>query len=338
MVNTGTSESGRTIDEGTPDAKASEAFDLLGNETRLSILLAIWEEQIPLADDNTVPFSRIFDRVSLDDRGNVSYHLEQLEGQFITQHTDRGGYELLIPGLKLVRTIVAGTGVRDATLEPAEIDQPCPLCDAPTEITYRNGVVFLICTECEGMAPGKADVDGVLNAVYFEPAGLSDRSPEELHAASITRALQQARSLFNGVCPTCSGPVEGKLDSCPDHESDGGCERCGKRFGTVARFRCRVCKYFAVPNPGWLPLFHPAVVSFYEDHGVSTRVQADDFESARQVYSLIYGHDWDRVSEEPPRIAVTASLDGDEIRLTFDATVSVVDVERGERSSHSIGV
>lgn len=328
MNNTRSAKSDRTTDDGIPDLRASEAFALLGNETRLEILLAIWEKQIPLAENNAVPFSRIFDHVDLDDRGNVSYHLEQLEGQFITQHAERGGYELLIPGLKLVRTIVAGRGVKNTTLEPTEIDQPCPLCGALTKILYRDGVVFLVCTECKGMAPGKAEIDGVVFGNYFEPAGLAGRSPEQLYAASIAAALQQARSLFNGVCPTCSGTVGGRLDCCPNHDPTSGCEQCGRLVETQVRFQCRVCKFFAVPNPGWLPLFHPAVSSFYDDHGVSTRVQADDFESARRVYALIYEHEWERLSEEPLRIEVTASMDDDQIRLTFDETISVVDVQR----------
>lgn len=305
----------------------SEAFALLGNETRLNILLAIWEEQIPLAEDNTVPFSRLFDRVDCDDRGTFSYHLEQLQGRFVTQHTERGGYELSIPGLKLVRTIVAGTGVKEVTLAPTEIDQPCPLCSAPTEITYGDGVVFLVCTDCDGMAPGKADIDGVLLGNYFEPAGLGGKSPEELHAASMVATVRRARTLFNGLCPTCSGPVEGLLKCCPEHDSAEGCEHCGRLIGAWAHFECQVCKHYAVPDPKWLALFCPAVISFYDDHGVSTRVQADDFESAKRVYSLVYDHELDLISREPPRIAVTASFDGDEIRLTFDESVTVVNVE-----------
>lgn len=328
MAESRSTETNRGTARAPVSVEASAAFDLLGNETRLSILLAIWEEQVPLAEDNAVPFSEIFERVPLDDRGNVSYHLEQLEDQFITQHTDRGGYELLIPGLKLVRTIVAGTGVIDATLEPTEIDQPCPLCGAPIEIAYRDGVVFNICTECEGAAPGKTDFTGAVNAMYFEPAGLTDRTPRELHAASLTSAFHQARCLFNGVCPTCSGPVDARLNCCPDHDPDGGCDQCGRVMGTEARFVCRLCKFFAVPNPGWLPLFIPAVSSFYDDHGVSTRVQAGDFESARRVYGLIYDHEWVRRSEAPPRIDVVASRDGDSIRVTFDDTVAVVDIQR----------
>lgn len=311
---------------GVSGEHATDAFALLGNETRLEILRAIWEEQVPLAEDNTVPFSRIFDRVDYDDRGSFSYHLERLEGRFITQHTERGGYELTIPGLKLIRNVVAGTGVEDAVLEPTEIDQPCPLCGATTEITYQRGCVFLLCPECE--APPRADVEGLVGAVYFEPAGIADRTPEELHAASMAAKMNQTRSLFDRVCPTCSGPVEGRLECCPDHDPSGGCERCGMRFGTLARFRCRVCKYFGGGHLKAIALCHPAVAAFYDDHGVSTRVRADDFESAKRVYELLYDYDLDRLSEDPPQVAVTASVPGDEIRLTFDDTVSVVDVER----------
>ena len=109
MSDTSRIRSDRETDTGPSGEHISEVFGLLGNETRLNILLAIWEKQVPLAEDNTVPFSRLFERVDCDDRGTFSYHLEQLEGQFVTQHTERGGYELSIPGLKLVRTIIAGT-------------------------------------------------------------------------------------------------------------------------------------------------------------------------------------------------------------------------------------
>lgn len=308
--------------------RESEAFALLGNETRLDILLAIWEHQVPLAEDNTVSFSRLFDRVDCDDRGTFSYHLERLDGPFIVQHTERGGYELSIPGLKLVQTIIAGTGVREASLEPTEIEQPCPLCDAPTTIAFRDGVVFLCCTDCDGMAPGAADVDGVLLGNYFEPAGLGDRTPEELHAASIAATMNRARSLFDGLCPSCSGPVEGRLECCPDHEPTGGCPDCGRRFGAWTHFQCRTCKHYAVPDPMWLAMYHPAVVAFYDDHGVSTRVHADDVERARRVYTRIYDQDLDLRSTEPPRVAVTASIGGDQICLTFDETARVVDVHR----------
>ena len=134
----------------------TDALELLADETRLAILLALWEEHEPHADD-AVPFSRLFDRVDYDNRGNFSYHLEKLEGQFVTQHTERGGYELRTSGLKFVRSLIAGTGLDDISVTDAEIGEPCPICGAPTAVNYHDGVVLWTCTECNGVAPGVSE-------------------------------------------------------------------------------------------------------------------------------------------------------------------------------------
>jgi hypothetical protein len=42
----------------------------------------------------------------------------------------------------------------------------------------------------------------------------------------------------------------------------------------------------------------------------------------------MHDHEMKLVSEDPIRIRVTAALDGDEIRLTFDETASVVGIDR----------
>ena len=312
---------------GTTGRRATEAFALLADETRLAILLALWEEYDPRADDE-VSFSRLFERLDYDDRGNFSYHLEKLAGRFVEQHGERGGYELRTSGLKLVRVVIAGMGAEDATVEPVEIDEPCPLCGAPTTVSYRDGLLFRACTDCEGIAPAETDTDGALGLIEFEPAGLASRTPEDLRAASVVAERRKGRSLFDGLCPTCSGPVDGWLDACPDHDPDGVCEDCGLRLEVLACFQCRVCEEFGVASPRRLALFHPAVVSFYDDHGVSTRVRADDFEAARRVRGLAYDHEQRVVSGNPPRVTVTASMDGDEVRLTFDETADVVDVRR----------
>lgn len=327
MADAGPTESPLEAAAGTAGPHATEAFALLADETRLAILLALWEEYDPHTDDD-VPFSRLFERTGHEDRGNFSYHLEKLVGTFVTQHTERGGYELTTTGLKLVRSIIAGTGVKDATREPTEIDQSCPLCGALTVVSYRDGLVFWACTECEGVAPGEIDIDGTLGLVQFEPAGLADWNPEELRAASMLAVRQRGRSLFNGLCPTCSGPVESWLQCCPDHDQGGVCDHCGMQYGILACFQCRICEEYGVPTPKRLALFHPAVVAFYENHGVSTRLQAEDFESAKRVYDLVDDHELNLVSEDPPQVTVTASLGGDEICLTFDETVTVIDVSR----------
>lgn len=318
---------------GVSDEHVINAFALLANETRLNILLAIWEAHELHDDDNTVAFSQIFDRVDHDDPGNVRYHLEKLKGPFIRQHTERGGYELRIPAQKLVRAVIAGTGTLDQKLEPTEVDQACPLCDAPTTVSYREGILFWSCTECGGVSPGDSPPGeptavGPLSALPFDPAGIVDRTPEELRAATIVLGQRELRSMFDGICPACSGAVDGWFECCPDHNSTGACEDCGLTFPHSAWFQCRTCEHYLTSMPHRLALLHPAVVSLYDDHGVSTRVRVDDFEHARRIYDLMLEHDVEIVAEEPARVAVTASMDGDTVRLIFDETMSVINVHR----------
>lgn len=317
----------------TVSSETAEAFRLLADETRLAILLALWEAHEPLPDHN-VPFSQLLERVDYDNRGNFSYHLEKLEGAFVTQHTERGGYELRTAGLKLVRSIIAGTGIDDVTVDGVEIDDPCPICDATTTVNYHDGVVLWTCTECDGVAPGvsewgtvKDHMDGVLDLTQFGPAGVATRRPVELRTASKVAKHQKARSMFNGVCPTCSGPVEGRIDYCEDHDTRGACDSCGWLLELLVRFQCRTCEDYALVDPGLLALFHPAVVALYEDHGISTRVHTGDRGSARRLFDIMTDHQRELVAEDPIRMAVTAAIDDDEVRVTFDETVTIVDVQ-----------
>jgi hypothetical protein len=312
---------------GAAGPHASEAFALLGNETRLAILLALWEEYDPHASDNIVSFSNIFDRVEYDDPGSFSYHLQQLTGQFIRQYADGEGYELRVPALRFIHAVIAGAGVQDANYTLTEIDQPCPFCDAPTAIDYEEGLVIHVCTECDGVT-AEEGIRGYLSAVPFDPAGLAERTPDEIRAASRVAAWRQTQIMFEGLCPACSGPVKSWLECCLDHDGNAICDRCGTKFPVLARFRCRVCKNHNVSSPKALALFHPAVIAFYEEHETSTRIRADDPESIRRVFDLMDDQEVQILAEDPPQSAVTASVGNDEIRLTFDETATVVRVSR----------
>lgn len=315
------------VSAGEAGSHATEAFALLGNETRLAILLALWEKYDPHAVDSTVRFSELFERVDYDDPGSFSYHLQQLSGQFIRKRAEGEGYELRVPGLRFIQAVIAGAGVQDATLEPTEIDQPCPFCRGPTVIQYREGLVVHACTECDGVT-AEEPVHGFLSAVPFDPAGLTSWTPAEIRAASRVAAWRQTQFMFDGLCPACSSPVHSWLESCTDHDSNGICDRCGARFAVIARFECLTCKNHNVSSPKALALFHPSVVGFYDSHDVSTRLRADDAESVRRVFELMESHEVDLTADDPPRADVTINRGGDEIRLTFDETVSVVDVNK----------
>jgi DNA-binding transcriptional ArsR family regulator len=325
---TDASEEGRS---GTLGPHAAAAFAELGHETRLAILLAIWESHDLQSPDNAVAFSQILDRVGTDDPGNVRYHLKKLEGRFVRQRDDRGGYALRVPAKRLVRAVIAGAGVHDEYLDPTEIERPCPFCGAQTVMSYREGVLFWACHACDGMTPGRDfapfDPPGPLTAHPFDPAAVHEWPVEQLWAASLVVGWRRLRSTFAGVCPSCSSPVDRWLERCPDHD-DSGCHECGLRSEVIAHFRCRHCDYHDGTSPTVLALFEPAVVSFYDDHGVSTRIRADDVAHTARVYDLAMAHDVTVVDEDPLRVAVSASAEGESVRVSFDETARVLDVSR----------
>ena len=63
---------------GAARSHVTDAFKLLSDEVRLAILLSLWEASDPLAENNAVSFSQLFDCIGIRDSGNFSYHLDKL--------------------------------------------------------------------------------------------------------------------------------------------------------------------------------------------------------------------------------------------------------------------
>lgn len=328
MADADSGESPLDAAAGAAGPHATEAFALLGNDTRLAILLALWEAYDPASDDNVVSFSELFAQVDYDNAGNFSYHLDQLDGQFVRKRADHGGYELRDTGLAVVKTIIAGAGVADTSLDPTEIERLCPLCGATTAVSYDDGILYQVCTACDGIAAGPSLPDGYLNATPFHPAGLTDRNPTELVEAAEVAAYRHMQTMIEGLCTACSGPVDATLEACSDHYADGVCENCGRAHAFWARFECRVCKDHHVTTPVVLTVFHPAIIAFYYDHGLSPQWHAREFDGLPQASEDDLDHEMAMVSEDPVRVEVTISLNGDDLRVTFDETASVVSVDR----------
>lgn len=59
-------------------------------------------------------------------------------------------------------------------------------------------------------------------------------------------------------------------------------------------------------------------------------MQADNLERARRILHHMHTHEMNVVSTQPPNVAVTATMNDEKIRLTFDETVTVVSVGREE--------
>lgn len=157
----------------------------------------------------------------------------------------------------------------------------------------------------------------------FDPAGVPDRTPEEvLKAAMATSPLHNGP--LRGVCNVCSGPMTASFDICEDHADEGVCPICDLIFRAAARFRCSVCKASHLMSPPALLKLHPAGIAFYWDHDVPLLYEGDVRDmpgyperdvSERVAVTVISG--------EPPRVRVTIDLDDNELQAEIDEDLAV---------------
>lgn len=306
--------------------RSVEAFKLLSDETRLAILLALWETHEPFSDADAPSFSELLDRVDYDDSANFSYHLGKLEGVFVESTDD--GYRLAQAGHKFVRAVIAGAGITETTLEPTEFGVDCWICGGSLAITYKNEHLYTVCRDCAGkFATDGRKPPGTIMGFSFDPAGLANRTAGEIFAATVFRAMQKFTMQMGGLCPDCSGTVEASLHVCESHPSDGICSNCGRRDPIQARWVCTVCKNAGHGPPGGNLILHPRVVAFYAEHGLYVGYDATDLDAIMEYVEAMTSHDHELVSADPPRVRVTVRADGDELRLTVDEEMSVLDVE-----------
>ena len=326
MIGRGSSTSSLKAAAESAGADAIEAFSIVGNETRLAILLALWEAFDPYTEDNAVSFSELRTRVGMSDPGQFNYHLSKLTGQFVHK-TDRG-YELHPAGLHLVQTVIAGTGMKMATIPPTEIGATCLRCGAPTAMSYQDGWLYYFCTECEGFVRGgTGQPEGILFSQAFPPAALSNRTLEEVFAAGVSRLLQAFVTKMGGICPRCAGKVASTFEICEAHEPLPGevCPTCQRQFEVAVKWACTICKYRGQAPPCVAAVIHPAVCAFYHDHGVDIGYTIDSFESSQQILTLMRDHEQELVSVDPARVLITIRYAGDELRLMFDEDMNVVE-------------
>ena len=315
-----------------------DVFAVLGNETRFAIIQSLWELYEPedpanvvkfseLYDsDSGVSFSELYDRVGYGDTGNFNYHLEKLTDHFVRQ-TD-AGYELTEAGFEIARAVVAGTVREHPRLDAAAIDERCPRCDAPVVIDYKNHHLAVSCSQCPGIWQDATGEDGVLFTFPLPPTGLMDRTPEDAFHATLAFNLTRVRSFIGSVCPDCSGEVEQSLDSCSTHDprEGGGCPQCNRQHAIEVAEVCHRCKSVARGPLTIAILAHPAVTSFYYDHGIEHRF------ASWETFRLAQTVEEELLETDPLRVRVTIPCGDDRLRLTLDEPLSVV--EAVQETSH----
>jgi len=275
-----------------------EAFWLLGDEMRLSILKAVWE-----SPGDGVTFSDIRERVGSPDSGKFNYHLKNLAGHFLSK--DEDGYRLTQAGREVVRAVMAGTITQRPAMEGVSIDTQCVDCGGPLVARYDEyGIIE--CGEC-----GKTVMWN-----EFPPAGLDNRSPEAVAIAFDRWTRTRFGLAMDGICPNCAHAMTTQiLDRGADADGD-----------VATKHQCENCKYEArVPLFGHV-VSHPAVVSFYYESDIDVtdmpywRMQALAREFTEEV-----------VSTDPWTAEITIAIEDRELGLTVDDRLDVVAVERSTR-------
>jgi hypothetical protein len=277
----------------------ADAFALVGNETRLSILEALWE-----ADEHPTRFSTVRAAVGMSDSAQFNYHLSKLTDQFVRK-TDEG-YELRTAGRKVVQAVLAGSFNEHPRRELA-IEDACTRCGATLTATYEDERLAIDCPSC-GRRHGE---------YTFPPGGLHGRTDREILEAFDQRVRHLHCLAKDGVCPECNGRMHTVIER-PDGDGD-----CCLDAGLRAEHVCEQCDHRLCSAVGLALLDQSDVVAFAREQGVRL--------SETPYWALEWCVSDDPatvVDENPLRLRVDVTVAGATLRVTLDGELSIVDTER----------
>ncbi len=314
---------GDDLPDGDGEARApTEAFELLAHDTRMAAMRALWEADGPLR------FSEVADRAGIQDTGNFNYHFGKLVGHFVRKADET--YELTRSGRVAMTAVLAGDVTGSPAFESVGLDEPCPYCGAAVELDHDADRLRVLCTECAGTFRGEREPHGgtpnphgTISTFAFPAAGLRDRDPESVLDAALMRLTARVRSMTDGLCPDCAGPVDRSVTVCDDHDPDGVCSACGSRFAGVVTLQCETCR---TAHSGVLALVGFAdarVRDCFQDHGHELLVIdwatavafLDADERVRAVDPVDYEAAW--------------TLNGETLRVAIDGDGRITDLQRG---------
>jgi DNA-binding transcriptional ArsR family regulator len=299
-----------TEDDEREDVEPSEAFEVLGNETRLAIIEALSNPGMTRPGTDGMGFAELREAVGVRDAGTFSYHLEKLRGHFLTKRD--GTYRLRYPGSKIAGALKAGTYTEHADPMRGETGDDCPTqdCDRAVVAVYEDEFFQLRCPD-----------HGLLFGTNLPPGVADDATLAELLTVATLSGQHDIEQLHHGACPHCWGPVEATV---PSEDTERLAELAGADIddAVLATFDCKRCSLTAMLPPAVCILRHPAVVAFLHDHGVDPRGKS------YLDFPFVGTHSATVESEHPLRIGVDVDWDSDTLSVTLDDSLSVVDYER----------
>lgn len=126
----------------TGEHQSSEStYAALTDETRVRILLTLADQYDEAWSSKWPTFSELREQVDVEDTSRFSYHLSELQDDFV-QKVD-GRYHPRIAALEVVAAIRAGSyttqnGDKKYEIEERETEYVCPHCDRNLVAAYRE--------------------------------------------------------------------------------------------------------------------------------------------------------------------------------------------------------
>ena len=255
------------IDETDPD----EVFALLADDTRVAILQALWE-----TEGEGATFSELREAVGMRDSGQFNYHLAQLVGHFVEKIDDC--YRLQPAGKNVVTAIYSGVVTENPPRERERIDEPCPYCEESIYVELRPEGIAKYCPECPGFYGKTSSMDhdesteafGFLGLLHLPPAGLQDRTPEQVYRAAQIWNNLTFMTLAHDICAWCSASLNHSVEVCEDHDaSDGLCPACNQHLPIWLHSNCTNCIREIQTTVGARFFGRSEMLSFILDQGVN---------------------------------------------------------------------
>jgi DNA-binding transcriptional ArsR family regulator len=316
----GTETEGTTDESGDVPA-VDELLALLGNETRMAIMRALWAE-FEFADYVTErrtghSFSELLEATGVTDSGNFNYHLGELSGVLVADRED--GYVLTPLGYNLMQSIDRYDSFAYTTLEERVADDACPYCGGDLVVAYRREIVSVRCRDCGGLAS-----DGDFTFVEVPAFGAQQPETAELLDAATLAMFAKVRSSRYGVCWDCRAPMERSLDLCGAHEpeSSGVCGDCGRRYAAVVDANCGTCGESGRGPALEYAIVTPSVAAFFESLGVGPgqvgpwRYRLAALATATETVERV----------DAPTVAVTFERDGRRQRAVVENSPTGIEV------------
>ena len=316
----------------TPDVELEglspdEAFGVLGNEIRLDIIRALWHADAVHKYDEisdvteTITFTELRREVDVEDNGQFNYHLSQLVPHFVRRCDD--GYRLSGAGKSIARTVIAISGADEFDFS-TDLDQSCPLCDAPMTVSYEDQWLRVRCTNCDGQF-GDETPNGSVFLSNYPAASLRDRSPDEALAVGLYRCMLDNAYFMRGICRECAGSISASVSVCDSHEPAGEepCRHCGTHSEAWATQRCQTCGFAKrLPVDIFVMGLSP-VIGFLDEQGIDVLAPTLD-----EIVTLLQVGVETTTSNDPFRVTTSIHGEGSTLEVSVDDEMNLVAIDR----------